>query len=96
MIVKNKNNNIHVQIQTLFNDAPSIHDVCSLVGSAGGLPHQPGSGDHPKSTYSQFNGHRLYGFAPGGLLGERFFPAQKVLAGLNFVHGDMLLWAATT
>lgn len=31
-----------------------------------------------------------------GMLADRFFPAQKVLAGLNFVHAAMLLWAATT
>jgi nucleoside transporter len=31
-----------------------------------------------------------------GMLADRFWPAQKVLAGLNFVHALMLLWAATT
>jgi len=31
-----------------------------------------------------------------GMLADRFWPAQKVLAGLNFVHAIMLLWAATT
>jgi nucleoside transporter len=31
-----------------------------------------------------------------GMLADRFFPAQKVLAGLNFVHAFMLLWAGTT
>ncbi|RIH66387.1 MFS transporter [Mariniphaga sediminis] len=31
-----------------------------------------------------------------GMLADRFFSAQKVLAGLNFVHAGMLLWAATT
>ncbi len=31
-----------------------------------------------------------------GMLADRFWPAQKVLAGLNFVHSLMLLWAATT
>jgi nucleoside transporter len=31
-----------------------------------------------------------------GMLADRFFPAQKVLAGLNFIHAIMLLWAATT
>jgi predicted MFS family arabinose efflux permease len=31
-----------------------------------------------------------------GMLADRFWPAQKVLAGLNFVHATMLLWAATT
>lgn len=31
-----------------------------------------------------------------GMLADRFFAAQKVLAGLNFVHAGMLLWAATT
>jgi hypothetical protein len=30
-----------------------------------------------------------------GMLADRFWPAQKVLAGLNFVHAIMLLWAAT-
>jgi len=30
------------------------------------------------------------------MLADRFWPAQKVLAGLNFVHALMLLWAATT
>ncbi|MEE4286702.1 MAG: MFS transporter [Mariniphaga sp.] len=31
-----------------------------------------------------------------GMLADRFWPAQKVLAGLNFIHALMLLWAATT
>src|SRR6056297_1621652 len=31
-----------------------------------------------------------------GMLADRFFAAQKVLAGLNFVHAAMLLWAGTT
>jgi hypothetical protein len=31
-----------------------------------------------------------------GMLADRFWPAQKVLAGLNFVHAIMLLWAGTT
>jgi nucleoside transporter len=31
-----------------------------------------------------------------GMLADRFWPAQKVLAGLNFIHAFMLLWAATT
>jgi MFS family permease len=31
-----------------------------------------------------------------GMLADRFWPAQKVLAGLNFVHAFMLLWAGTT
>jgi nucleoside transporter len=31
-----------------------------------------------------------------GMLADRYWPAQKVLAGLNFVHALMLLWAATT
>jgi nucleoside transporter len=31
-----------------------------------------------------------------GMLADRFWPAQKVLADLNFVHALMLLWAATT
>ncbi len=31
-----------------------------------------------------------------GMLADRFWPAQKVLAGLNFIHAAMLLWAATT
>jgi hypothetical protein len=31
-----------------------------------------------------------------GMLADRFWPAQKVLAGLNFVHALMLFWAATT
>jgi len=31
-----------------------------------------------------------------GMLADRFFAGQKVLAGLNFVHAIMLLWAATT
>lgn len=31
-----------------------------------------------------------------GMLVDRFWPAQKVLAGLNFVHAFMLFWAATT
>ena len=31
-----------------------------------------------------------------GMLADRFWPAQKVLAGLNFVHAIMLLWASTT
>jgi nucleoside transporter len=31
-----------------------------------------------------------------GMLADRFWPAQKVLAGLNFVHAFMLFWAATT
>lgn len=31
-----------------------------------------------------------------GMFADRFWPAQKVLAGLNFVHAFMLLWAATT
>jgi nucleoside transporter len=31
-----------------------------------------------------------------GMLADRFWPAQKVLAGLNFVHAIMLLWAAVT
>ncbi len=30
-----------------------------------------------------------------GMLADRFWPAQQVLAGLNFVHGLMLLWAGT-
>ncbi|SHF42344.1 nucleoside transporter [Mariniphaga anaerophila] len=31
-----------------------------------------------------------------GMLADRFFAAQKVLAGLNFIHALMLLWAAVT
>ena len=31
-----------------------------------------------------------------GMLADRFWPAQKVLAGLNFIHAFMLFWAATT
>jgi len=31
-----------------------------------------------------------------GMLADRFFAAQKVLAGLNFIHAAMLLWAGTT
>ena len=31
-----------------------------------------------------------------GMLADRFWPAQKVLAGLNFVNALMLLWAGTT
>ncbi len=31
-----------------------------------------------------------------GMLADRFWPAQKVLAGLNLVHGMMLIWAGTT
>ncbi len=31
-----------------------------------------------------------------GMLADRFFAAQKVLAGLNFMHTFMLLWAAVT
>jgi MFS family permease len=31
-----------------------------------------------------------------GMLADRFWPAQNVLAGLNFVHAIMLLWAAVT
>lgn len=31
-----------------------------------------------------------------GMLADRYWPAQKVLAGLNFVHAIMLLWAAIT
>ena len=31
-----------------------------------------------------------------GMLADRFWPAQKVLAGLNFIHAVMLVWAATS
>ncbi len=31
-----------------------------------------------------------------GMLADRFFAAQKVLAGMNFIHAIMLLWAAVT
>lgn len=31
-----------------------------------------------------------------GMLADRFFAAQKVLAGMNFIHAVMLLWAAVT
>jgi nucleoside transporter len=31
-----------------------------------------------------------------GMLADRFWPAQKVLSGLNLVHAVMLLWAGTT
>lgn len=31
-----------------------------------------------------------------GMFADRFWPAQKVLAGLNFIHAFMLFWAATT
>ncbi len=31
-----------------------------------------------------------------GMLADRFWPAQKVLAGLNLIHGIMLIWAGTT
>ncbi len=31
-----------------------------------------------------------------GMLADRFWPAQKVLAGLNLFHAAMLLWAGTT
>jgi nucleoside transporter len=31
-----------------------------------------------------------------GMLADRFWPAQKVLSGLNFFHAFMLLWAGTT
>lgn len=31
-----------------------------------------------------------------GMLADRFWAAQKVLAGLNLIHGFMLLWAGTT
>ncbi len=31
-----------------------------------------------------------------GMLADRFWPAQKVLAFLNFIHAFMLLWAGTT
>ena len=31
-----------------------------------------------------------------GMMADRFWPAQKVLAGLNFIHAIMLLWAGTT
>jgi nucleoside transporter len=31
-----------------------------------------------------------------GMLADRFWSAQKVLSGLNFLHAIMLLWAATT
>jgi MFS family permease len=31
-----------------------------------------------------------------GMLADRYWPAQKVLVGLNFVHAIMLLWAAVT
>jgi hypothetical protein len=30
---------IYAKIQTLSNDAPPVHDVCRVVGSAGGLPY---------------------------------------------------------
>ncbi|MFZ5429792.1 MAG: MFS transporter [Bacteroidota bacterium] len=31
-----------------------------------------------------------------GILADRFWPAQKVLAGLNLIHAVMLFWAGTT
>jgi len=31
-----------------------------------------------------------------GMLADRFFAAQKVLSGMNFINGAMLLWAGTT
>jgi nucleoside transporter len=31
-----------------------------------------------------------------GMLADRFWPAQKVLAVLNLIHGFMLIWAGTT
>lgn len=31
-----------------------------------------------------------------GMLADRFWAAQKVLAGLNLIHGIMLIWAGTT
>lgn len=31
-----------------------------------------------------------------GMLADRFWAAQKVLAGLNLIHGLMLIWAGTT
>jgi len=30
-----------------------------------------------------------------GMLADRFWPAQRVLAGMNLIHGMMLIWAAT-